>query len=166
MKGSGGYDTCRNYCLSAAGGLSCVGAWEERSNKCKVQSTLSCDSSFSFTSDALCQCGEPVELAAARGGGSISGRSITAVLAAAAAVAAGAAAVHAVIRYRRRRAGVGEECGGDVCDVGALTVSVSTTPAGVEYEDVDVASGRSVKGTERSMTGRSQPSAHGGTIDV
>ena len=45
---------CDNYCQSF--GRQCVGAWEESSDSCTVQSTGSCSISFGSTSDAICEC--------------------------------------------------------------------------------------------------------------
>jgi len=46
--------TCRSYCQD--NGLSCVGAWEEQNNDCKVKATMKCDQTWPQTSDLLCQC--------------------------------------------------------------------------------------------------------------
>lgn len=47
--------TCRAYCESFSG-MTCVGAAEEVSNDCNVKQTLTCDESYSGTSDLLCAC--------------------------------------------------------------------------------------------------------------
>merc|ERR1719510_2251501 len=51
------YQTCSAYCGSI--GRDCLGAWEEVQDSCVVKSTETCDHRFgSYTSDAICQCGD------------------------------------------------------------------------------------------------------------
>merc|ERR1711874_847701 len=50
------YITCNNYCKTI--GRICSGAWEERGDSCEVKSTQTCSHNFTYTSDAICQCGQ------------------------------------------------------------------------------------------------------------
>merc|ERR1719278_651370 len=50
------YYTCSSYCSTI--GRTCTGAWEEKSDTCRVKSTEDCEHNFgSYTSDAICECG-------------------------------------------------------------------------------------------------------------
>ena len=54
------YKTCSVYCITI--GRRCTGAWEEKSDSCRVESTEDCQHNFGgYTSDALCECGEKAE---------------------------------------------------------------------------------------------------------
>merc|ERR1711981_1488356 len=51
------YGTCTAYCNAV--GRTCVGAWEEKWDTCKVKSTKDCSDNFgAYTSDAICECGD------------------------------------------------------------------------------------------------------------
>ena len=54
------YSTCTNFCAAQNGGLTCVGAWEEYSNTCRVKKPLTCDDVVRNTSDTICECAVPV----------------------------------------------------------------------------------------------------------
>ena len=47
------YKTCDGFCN--AHGLTCLAAWEEDAESCKVKHTLKCDQTID-SSDALCEC--------------------------------------------------------------------------------------------------------------
>merc|ERR1712066_1071318 len=50
------YYTCSSYCSTI--GRTCTGAWEEKSDTCRVKRTEDCQHNFgSYTSDAICECG-------------------------------------------------------------------------------------------------------------
>ena len=54
-KMSSEYITCHNYCTAI--GRNCSGAWEESADDCTVKSTETCEHEFTYTSDAICECG-------------------------------------------------------------------------------------------------------------
>ena len=47
------HGTCASYCRSI--GRTCVGAWEEQDDDCRVESDMTCDEPR-VTFDAICQC--------------------------------------------------------------------------------------------------------------
>merc|ERR1712088_349141 len=50
------YNTCDSYCSNI--GRTCTGAWEEKSDTCRVKRTEDCQHNFGrYTSDAICECG-------------------------------------------------------------------------------------------------------------
>lgn len=49
------YKTCDGYCTSLA--RVCVGAWEEKSDTCRVLHHITCDEELD-SSDAICECSE------------------------------------------------------------------------------------------------------------
>ena len=50
------YSSCSNYCAFL--GRECTGAWEENNDTCENLDTEDCQHDFgSYTSDAICQCG-------------------------------------------------------------------------------------------------------------
>jgi len=48
------YQSCDNYCQ--AHGRTCVGAWDEKDDDCREKKTYKCETKFTFTPDALCEC--------------------------------------------------------------------------------------------------------------
>lgn len=48
------YQSCDNYCQ--AHGRKCEGAWNEVDDSCRERETFDCETKFTFTPDALCEC--------------------------------------------------------------------------------------------------------------